>query len=94
MRVIPVRKRMPGLKDSEYKFITPEQKQHFLEHGWFHLPQGVPRENIDRFVGDVWIRTGYDPKDVNTWDEEWFRMARHKEMAWRDFATKGWGVIC
>ncbi|KAK7458014.1 hypothetical protein VKT23_009922 [Stygiomarasmius scandens] len=85
---------MPGLQDTNYKFITPEQKQHFLEHGWLHLPQGVKKENIDRFVGDVWIRTGYDPNDSTTWDEEWFRMPRQKEMLWQDFAPKGWGAIC
>jgi len=74
--------------------LTEEQRAHFLEHGWILVPGAIPKENVDRFVGDVWIRTGYDPKDPSTWVEEKFRMPRQKEMLWKDFAPKGYAAIC
>ncbi|KIJ42151.1 hypothetical protein M422DRAFT_254845 [Sphaerobolus stellatus SS14] len=74
--------------------LTEEQQTHFLEHGWVHLPGAIPEKNIRRYTQDVWIRTGYDPLDSGTWAEEKFRMPRHKEMLWKEFAPKGYGAIC
>lgn len=54
----------------EYKVLTPEMRQHFLEHGWVRVPDAVPLENVKYFVEDVWVRLGYDPKDKSTW-EQW-----------------------
>jgi hypothetical protein len=75
-------------------YLTSEQREHFLEHGWVHVPKAIPPENISRFTADVWIRLGYDKDDPSTWEEERFGMPRQKEMLWRDFAPKAWGAIC
>jgi len=74
--------------------LTEEQRTHFLEHGWLHVPGAVPPENLQRYVGDVWIRSGYDPKDTSTWEEEKILMPRQKEMDWKSFSPKGWAAIC
>ncbi|KAF8584672.1 hypothetical protein K439DRAFT_1633385 [Ramaria rubella] len=74
--------------------LTDEQRTHFLEHGWLRIPKAVPPEHIARFVGDVWIRLGYDREDPSTWVEEKFRMPRQREMLWKDFSPKAWSAIC
>ena len=58
-----------------------EQRVHFLEHGWVCISQAVPKEHIELYPKDtVWIRLGYDEYDPSTWEEERFRMPRHREM--------------
>ena len=54
----------------EYKFMTPEMREHFLKYGWVKIEGGVSPENLDRFKHDVWIRLGYDPNDKSTWEKE------------------------
>ena len=75
-------------------YLTPEQRTHFLEHGWVRVPKSIPLEHIERFTADVWIRLGYDKDDPSTWEEEKFRMPRQREMPWPEFAPKAWGAIC
>ena len=75
-------------------YLTPEQRAHFLDHGWVRIPRAVPREHIELFTKDVWIRLGYDKNDPSTWEEERFRMPRHREMLWPEFAPKAYGAMC
>ena len=75
-------------------YLTPEQSAHFLDHGWVRIPRAVPREHIELFTKDVWIRLGYDKSDPSTWEEERFRMPRHREMLWPEFAPKAYGAMC
>lgn len=58
----------------QYRSLTPEQRQFFLDHGWIRIEGAVPMENIKRFTQDVWIRLGYDPNDKSTWAKEKVRM--------------------
>lgn len=54
----------------EYKFLTPEMREHFLKYGWVRIEGGVSPENLKRFSHDVWVRIGYDPNDKSTWEKE------------------------
>lgn len=54
----------------EYKFLTPEQRTHFLEHGWIRIPKAVPDDIIRQFTENVWVRLGYDPNNKSTWTKE------------------------
>ncbi|KAF9455536.1 hypothetical protein BDZ94DRAFT_1316130 [Collybia nuda] len=74
--------------------LTPEQHTHFLEHGWVKIPQAIPKEHVDLYTKDLWVRLGYDKNDPSTWEEETFRMPRHREMPWSQFAPKGYAAIC
>lgn len=78
----------------EYNVLSAEDRAHFLEHGWVKIPQGVPREHIEAFTKDVWIRLGYDPNDTSTWTKEKIHMPRHREMATKDFMPKAWAAMC
>jgi len=79
---------------TEYKYLSTEQRAHFLEHGWVRIPQGVPKENIDKFTENVWVRLGYDPEDKSTWDKEKIHMPRHQEIPTSEFMPKAWGAMC
>ena len=55
---------------TEYKHLTPEQREHFLEHGWIRVPKAVKEEYLKAFTENVWVRLGYDPEDKSTWTKE------------------------
>ena len=60
----------PRIMPVEYRTLTEEQRQHFLDHGWIRIEGAVPKEDIARFTQDVWVRLGYDPNDKSTWIKE------------------------
>ncbi len=55
---------------TEYKYLTLEQREHFLQHGWAKIPNAVKEEYLKAFTENVWIRLGYDPDDQSTWTSE------------------------
>ena len=55
---------------TEYKYLTSEQREHFLEHGWVKIPKAVNEEYRKAFTENVWVRLGYDPEDKSTWTKE------------------------
>lgn len=78
----------------EYKYLTKDQRAHFLEYGWVKISDAVPHQNIDRFTENVWVRLGYDPADKSTWTKEKIHMPRHREISTKDFMPKAWGAMC
>ncbi|KZS90207.1 hypothetical protein SISNIDRAFT_479583 [Sistotremastrum niveocremeum HHB9708] len=78
----------------EFKFLSQEQREHFLEHGWVRIPAAIPPENIKKFTENVWVRLGYDPNDKSTWVQEKIHMPRHREIPVKEFAPKAWGAMC
>jgi len=78
----------------EYKFLTPEQRQHFLEHGWLLVPNSIPREHIDKWMADLWTRLGYNPTDPSTWEEETIWMPRHRDMLTKEFSPDAYKAMC
>lgn len=74
--------------------LTPAQKSHFLGHGWLRIPGGIPPENVQVYLSNIWIRLGYDPNDKSTWVEEKVHTPRHRQMPIKEFAPKAWEAIC
>ena len=54
----------------EYKYLSPEQREHFLAKGYLKIDGAVPEEYLQRFTQDAWIRLGMDPNDKSTWTKE------------------------
>ncbi|KAM5543274.1 hypothetical protein V8D89_003148 [Ganoderma adspersum] len=79
---------------TEYKHLTPEQREHFLEHGWIRIPKAVKEEYQKAFTENVWVRLGYDPQDKSTWTKEKIHMPRHREIPTQEFMPEAWGAIC
>ncbi|KDQ06571.1 hypothetical protein BOTBODRAFT_121296 [Botryobasidium botryosum FD-172 SS1] len=78
----------------EYKYLSAQQREHFLEHGWVRIPNAIPKEHVELFSSNVWIRLGYDPEDKSTWKQEKVHMPRHRQIPTKDFAPIAWGAMC
>ena len=54
----------------QYKYLSFEQREHFLQYGWIKIPKAVREEHLKAFTENVWVRLGYDPEDKITWTKE------------------------
>ncbi|OAL53052.1 hypothetical protein IQ07DRAFT_585033 [Pyrenochaeta sp. DS3sAY3a] len=79
--------------NTEYKYLTPEDEQHFLTKGWLKIPGAIKQEYIDTWIKDLWIRIGYDEHDKSTWKEEYLHLPRHREVRAEEFAPEAWNKI-
>lgn len=55
------------MKDSDFKLLTPQQREFFLAKGYIIIEDAVPEEHLKRFSDDAWVRLGMDPNDKSTW---------------------------
>jgi len=80
-------------KKRNFKVLTQEQVDFFLEKGYVVLRGAVPKESIQKFKHDVWVRLGMDPNDKSTWHTEELHMPRHRQEHASTFAPKVWGAM-
>jgi len=84
----------------EYEVLTPEMREHFLEHGWVRIPQGMPEETVEYFLKNVWVRLGMDPNDKSTWKidrpdrNDIVHMPKHRLREPKECAPKAWKAMC
>jgi len=77
-------------KKRGYKVLTQEQVDHFMERGWVVLRNAVPKETMDKFERDLWVRLNMDPKDKSTWTREELHMPTHIKEHMSKFAPLVW----
>jgi hypothetical protein len=75
-------------------YLTSDQLQHFLTHGWLRIPNAIRPEIIDAWTKDVWVRLGLDPDDKSTWKDEYLKMPRHREVPVEEMAPEAWKAMC
>ncbi len=78
----------------QYQVLTPEQRRHFIEHGYVRVPGCVDRSLAKRWTDEAYQRLGYDPSDRATWTKDIVWMDRHNIAPIRDISPKGWGALC
>ncbi|KAK2806775.1 hypothetical protein FQN50_005637 [Emmonsiellopsis sp. PD_5] len=81
------------MTDQESYALTPEQIEHFLEHGYIHLKGCFTREKAAEWMKDLWTRLGYSPDDKSTWVRERINMPWHQGEDVQTFAPKAWAAI-
>ncbi|SPQ25948.1 9215f865-55a7-4cb8-b6cc-24d7a84a79ee [Thermothielavioides terrestris] len=74
--------------------LTPEEKEHFLTHGWIKIPNAFTKEQAESITGTVWTRLGYDPEDKSTWTRLRTNMPSHRTFDAAEFAPRAWAAIC
>ncbi|KAF7292004.1 hypothetical protein MIND_01226100 [Mycena indigotica] len=74
--------------------LTPEDRAHFLEHGFVHLHDCFSRESAEKFSEHLWPRLGMLENDKSTWHSERIHMPGHNSVSVKDFAPKAWGAMC
>ena len=77
-----------------YKFLTDEQIEHFLQRGHIVLHDCFPREIAREMTDRAFVRLGYDPDDPTTWTEPRIHMPSHQHMDVKEFAPEVWGAAC
>ncbi|RJE26159.1 hypothetical protein PHISCL_01509 [Aspergillus sclerotialis] len=75
-------------------FLTEEQKQHWLTHGFIKIPKCFSREAANEFTSSIWTRLGMSPTDKSTWTKERINMPGLTVVEVKDFAPKAWEAIC
>ena len=78
----------------EYKYLTPDQIDHFMKYGYLRIPKAFSPEKAAEWTASVWTRLGYDPNDKSTWLQERINMPNHKFEAVSTFSPVAWGAIC
>lgn len=74
----------------KYEHLTPEEREFFVTHGWLKVPGAIKQEYIDSWMSDLWVRLGYDEHDKFTWQEEYVKLPRHREVRCEDFCPEAW----
>ncbi|CAE6489140.1 unnamed protein product [Rhizoctonia solani] len=77
-----------------YKYLTPEQIDFFMTHGYVVIKKALKEEWITRATQDIWIRLGFDPIDKSTWTQERIHQPWHRRVLAKDVAPSAWGAIC
>ena len=77
----------------DYKYLTPEDVDHFLTRGWLRVPGAIKEEYIDKWMQDFWPRVDYDEHDKSTWHTEYLHLPRHREVPAEEFAPEAWNKI-
>ncbi|KAJ7624728.1 hypothetical protein FB45DRAFT_924100 [Roridomyces roridus] len=74
--------------------VTPEQKAHFLTHGFVKVSNCFSRETSEAFTSNLWTRLGMSSIDKSTWTAERINMPFHTSVPISEFAPKAWSAIC
>ncbi|KAK1232083.1 hypothetical protein PQX77_004801 [Marasmius sp. AFHP31] len=78
---------------SEYKYLCPEDVDHFLERGYIVVKNAFSREKAAEWSETMWIRLALDPNDKTTWERERIHMPFHRREEVARFAPKAWQAI-
>lgn len=74
--------------------LSPQQIEHFMQHGYVHLTGCFSREQAAEWTRDLWTRLGYSPTDPSTWTQERINMPSHRLVDVQQFAPTAWKAIC
>jgi len=77
----------------QYKALTPEQVDFFMENGYVVIKQAFTKEKAAEHTKNMWIRLGRDPNDKSTWDQERIHMPVHHRERVSEFAPKAWEAM-
>lgn len=77
----------------EYNYLTPEERAHFVEHGWLRVPNAINPKYLEQWMENLWTRLGYDPDDKSTWKEEYIKLPRHREVPVYEFCPDAWNKM-
>jgi hypothetical protein len=78
-----------GKANPNYKYLTPDDVDHFLTKGWLRVPNAIKPEYLT-WADDLWTRIGYNESDKSTWRSEYLHLPRHREVPAEEFAPDAW----
>ena len=78
----------------EYKTLSSEQVQHFLDYGFIHLTDCFDPQFAAESTAAAFDRLGYVEADPDTWERPIVHMPNESAALVKDFAPKAYGAIC
>jgi hypothetical protein len=78
----------------EYKTLSPEQIQHFLDYGFVHLTDCFDTEFAAQSTAAAFNRLGYVEADPSTWERPIIHMSNESVVQVKDFSPKAYGAFC
>jgi hypothetical protein len=78
---------------SQYKVLTDEQVQHFLDKGYLVVPDCLVRDIADSWIDQAYQRLGYSKTDPSTWAKDIVWMDHRNQLPVREVAPKAWDAI-
>jgi len=82
------------MAQADFKYLTPEMRELFLKHGYVKIPGAIPKEKVDAFTSNVFVRLGWDENDKSTWVEETVHLPRHREEPTKEHMPEAYHVAC
>ncbi|KAI0632518.1 hypothetical protein C8Q77DRAFT_1218855 [Trametes polyzona] len=79
----------------EYKHLTNEEIEFFLENGYLIVKHAFSREKAAEFTRDMWVRLGIDPAHPESWprDQDRIHMPFLKREPVATFAPRVWEIM-
>ncbi|KAI0366675.1 hypothetical protein BV20DRAFT_637988 [Pilatotrama ljubarskyi] len=79
----------------EYKHLTKNEIDFFMENGYLVVKQAFSREKAAEFTREMWVRLGLDPNDPETWptDRDRIHMPVHRREPVATFAPRVWEIM-
>ncbi|KAH8901708.1 hypothetical protein GQ53DRAFT_851719 [Thozetella sp. PMI_491] len=77
----------------EYKYLSPEERAHFVEHGWLKVPNAINQKYLQEWMANLWTRLGYNPDDKSSWKESYIKLPRHREVPVYEFCPSAWNKM-
>ena len=82
------------MSQTEYKVLSPEDIDHFVNHGWLKISNCFSRAKADEVCANIWNKLHMDPNDMSTWNIEWQPVDRTRSFMVNNIAPKAFGAIC
>jgi hypothetical protein len=79
---------------ADYRSLTGEQVEHFLERGYIVLRDCVSPEAVTRYTQTIWTRLGYRRDAPATWARPSVHMPAHRGIDVRQIAPRAWEAAC
>jgi hypothetical protein len=81
-------------KTSNFEHLSPEEVDHFLQHGWLHVPNAVAPEYLEEWPKDLFTRLpGWVEHDKSTWQEEYTQVSRIREAPAMKVIPRAWEKV-
>lgn len=78
----------------EYKTLTEQQIQHFLDYGFVHLTDCFDTDFAEKSTSTAFDRLGYSEDDSETWEKEIVHLPANDTILVKDFSPKVYGAMC
>ncbi len=78
---------------SNYKVLTDEQVQSFLDKGYLVVKDCLDTSIANRWIDEAYVRLGYNKRDPSTWTKDIIWMDHKNQMPVCEVAPKAWAAI-